>query len=238
MPSYELVIFDMAGTTVRDQNEVQTCFLQAAKNTDVQTTADQILGMMGWSKRLVFETLLTEQLGGDSVELQSRVDAAYDEFRKVLEHHYQTANVVPTDGALECFDWLRAQGIAICLTTGFYRVVTDIILGRLGWDEGLDDQYVGTQDTIVQASVCSEDVPEGRPAPHMIQRAMKLMGVTDPKQVVKVGDTPSDLQAGDRAAVGLNLGVTNGTHTIEQLQPHPHDALIGSLHELKERISG
>jgi phosphonatase-like hydrolase len=238
MPDYQLVVFDMAGTTVRDQNEVETCFLQAAKNADVRTNAEQILAMMGWSKRLVFETLLKAQLGPDAPDLDARVDAAYDEFRRVLENHYNTAEVVPADGALECFDWLHSQNIAIALTTGFYRVVTDIILARLGWDQGLDAQYVGTKESLIQASICSEDVSKGRPAPDMLHRAMKLTGVTDPQRVIKIGDTPSDLQAGHNAGVGLNLGVTNGTHTAEQLKLHPHDRLIASLHELKPLIAG
>ncbi|HBR00173.1 MAG TPA: phosphatase, partial [Cyanobacteria bacterium UBA11691] len=32
-PNVELVIFDMAGTTVKDNNEVQNCFFVAAEQT-------------------------------------------------------------------------------------------------------------------------------------------------------------------------------------------------------------
>ena len=236
MGKVELAVLDMAGTTVRDQGEVEACFLDAAEQSGVEASRDRIVAMMGWSKRRVFEALLTAQLGADAVDLTARIDAAYAEFRRILEHHYATAPVVPADGCLECFDWLRRRGIAIALTTGFYRKVTDLILRRLGWDQGLDERRVGTRDSLIQVSVTSDEVAHGRPAPDMIRRAMELTGVADPSRVVKVGDTPSDLQAGVAAECGLTLGVTKGTHTAEQLAEHPNDGLIGSLHELPERI--
>jgi phosphoglycolate phosphatase-like HAD superfamily hydrolase len=61
---------------------------------------------------------------------------------------------------------------------------------------------------------------------------MQLTGVKNPKAVVNIGDTPSDLLSGRAAGVALNLGVINGTHTREQLAEHPHDKLLGSLAEL------
>lgn len=130
------------------------------------------------------------------------------------------------------FAYLHNRGIAIALTTGFYRVVTDIILEKLGWLAGLDDRRVGTADSLLQVSIASDEVAHGRPYPHMIERAMNLLGVTDPKAVVNIGDTPSDLQSGRAAGVALNLGLTNGTHSQEQLAAHPHDLLLGSLREL------
>ena len=232
-PDVRLVVFDMAGTTVADQGEVQSCFLQAAQSTGLRTSREHILSMMGWSKRRVFETLWTAQSGHNTAELESHTERSYAEFRRILEQHYTTAPVQPTEGCLECFQWLRSNSIPIALTTGFYRKVADIILHRLGWDEGLDAEHVGTRDTIIQASICSDEVAQGRPAPDMIHRAMALLGVTDVRCVVKIGDTPSDLQAGKNAGCGLTLAVTNGTHAAEQLNAHPNDGLLSSLHELR-----
>ena len=231
-----LVVFDMAGTTVRDREEVQSCFLQAAERTGLETSAQEVLPMMGFSKRLVFERLWTRHLGSDPKELQSRVEASYQEFRTVLESHYRTAEVVPTEGCLDCFESLRSEGIPIALTTGFYRTVTDIILGRLGWDQGLDDRRVGTAETVIQASVCSDEVPLGRPAPDMIRKVMDLLGVSDVTGVVKIGDTPVDLEAGKNARCGLTLAITNGTHTADQLSPCANDGLLESLKELADRL--
>ena len=232
----ELIVFDMAGTTIHDTGEVRDCFQAAAAETDLQVTPERILSMMGWSKRLVFETLWIECLGGDHPELEPRIDSSYDAFRRILENHYQTNSVKPTQGCLECFEWLHEHNIKIALTTGFYRRVADIILKRVGWEIGLDEKYVGTPDSIIQASVTSDAVQNGRPAPDMIQKAMSLLDITDPKRVVKIGDTPSDLQAGKNAGCLLSLAVTNGSHSRTQLESEPNDGLLGSLAELKDSL--
>lgn len=234
MSNCDLVIFDMAGTTIHDAGEVRMCFQAAAEETELQVTPEKILSMMGWSKRLVFKTLWTESLGSDHPELESRIESSYGAFRRILEHHYETTPVRPTDGCLDCFQWLHENGIKIALTTGFYRRVTDIILSRLGWDAGLDENYIGDSDFIIQASVTSDMVENGRPAPNMIQKAMSLLNVTDPQRVVKIGDTPSDLQAGKNAGCWLSLGVTNGSHSRSELEAEPNDGLLGSLVELKD----
>ncbi|RCR68492.1 HAD family hydrolase [Larkinella punicea] len=238
MKAFQLVVFDMAGTTVRDQHEVEHCFAQAASQTDLIVSDERILAMQGLSKRFVFETLWKEQLGQPSPSaLTAKVDHSYQLFTEILENHYRTQPVVPTEGCLETFDFLRKNGIKIALTTGFYRKVTDIILEKLGWLTGLDEQYVGNSQTVIQASIASDEVEHGRPQPLMIQKAMRLLGVSDPKSVVNVGDTPSDLQSGRAAGVALNLGVVNGTHTRAQLEAYPHDQLLGSLGDLPTLLS-
>lgn len=232
MSAIQLVVFDMAGTTVTDHHEVERCFAEAAAQTGLTVSDERILAMQGLSKRHVFETLWKEQLGADSPEVPIHVDVSYDVFRDVLETHYRRQGATPTEGCLDTFATLHERGIKIALTTGFYRVVTDIILEKLGWLDGLNDQRIGTADSLIQLSIASDEVAQGRPQPLMIQRAMQLLNVSDPKQVVNIGDTPSDLLSGQAAGVALNLGLTNGTHTSSQLEAYPHDKLLGSLREL------
>lgn len=232
MQSIELVVFDMAGTTVTDHHEVERCFAQAAVETGLIVSDDRILAMQGLAKRYVFETLWKEQLGERHPDIRRQTDVSYAAFRGILEHHYQTNGATPTEGCLETFAYLRERGIAIALTTGFYRVVTDIILAKLGWLDGLNNQRIGAADSLIQASIASDEVERGRPYPHLIERAMHLLGVTNPKAVVNIGDTPSDLLSGRAAGVALNLGVTNGTHSADQLDAYPHDYLLGSLAEM------
>lgn len=238
MQPIELVVFDMAGTTVTDHHEVERCFAVAAAQTGLIVTDERILAMQGLSKRHVFETLWKEQLGSNDPGVEWQVNLSYDAFRAVLENHYQTQGATPTEGCLETFTWLHEQGIAIALTTGFYRIVTDIILDKLGWLAGLNEQRVGTAESLIQVSIASDEVEKGRPHPQMIEKAMRTLGISNPKAVVNIGDTPSDLLSGRSAGVGLNLAVTNGTHFRQQLEPHPHDKLLGSLAELPSVITG
>lgn len=238
MPTIQLVVCDMAGTTVRDENEVQDCFQKAAAETHLNAPEDRVTAMMGWSKKLVFQTLWGEQLGENHPDYFSQVETSFAAFKTVLEEHYQTQPVRPTEGCLELFDWLKSQNIKIALTTGFYRDVTNIILHRLGWDLGLNDQYVGSSSSTIQASVTPSEIfqQEGRPAPFMLQKAMYRLGITDPKTVVSIGDTPSDIASGLNANCLCSFGVTNGTHTRKQLSQYPNDGLLDSLYDLKEKI--
>ena len=233
-PSLRLVVFDMAGTTVRDNNEVLHCFAEACAQVGIAAPSSRLNALMGVSKLEVFQLLWREQLGAgaDPDEIVQNAHRSFQSFREILENHYRTHDVAPTDGTLEVFDWLHAHGVKIALNTGFYRTVTDIILNKLGWLAGLDSNYVGGVGSVIQFSVASDEVPQGRPAPFMIQKAMTVFGIDDPKQVVKVGDTPVDLAEGRNAGCALSLAVTNGTHTKADLEALDNDGLLQSLREL------
>ena len=147
-----------------------------------------------------------------------------------------TNNIFPTDGCIEIFEYLKHKNVKVALTTGFYRKVTNIILDKLGWLDGLNDQYVGNKNTIIQASISSDEVLKGRPEPLMIHKAMSLLGVHDGMKVINIGDTPSDLKSGIRAGCRMSLGVTNGTHTRQQLSVHRNDGFLSKVSDLKQFI--
>lgn len=239
MSPIQLAVFDMAGTTVRDNNEVFGCFMKATEKHNLKVERDRLNYMMGWAKKRVFQTLWAEQIGQEHPDYESLVESSYEEFKRVLENHYRTQPVQPTEGCLDLFTWLKAQNIKIALNTGFYRQVTDIILQRLGWERGLDSEYVGSSESIIQVSVTPSEIynNEGRPAPYMIQKAMYKLGIKDPQKVIVVGDTPSDIEAGVNANCYWSLGVTNGTHTKEQLETSPHNGLLNSIADLQLMIA-
>ena len=233
----ELVIFDMAGTTVRDKKEVETCFAKALKRSGLNISEERILALQGWAKSRVFHLLWAEQIGDDHPEFEEKAETSYTLFRKILENHYKEHPVVPQPFAEEVLMWLKDNNIKTALTTGFYREVTDILLKQLGWSKGLNEKYMGGEDSIIDLSICSDDVEKGRPAPDMIQLAMEKLQVSDKSKIVNVGDTPSDLQSAEAARVGLSVGVLNGTHSKNQLESLTHDVLINDLSGLKEFIS-
>jgi phosphonatase-like hydrolase len=242
MTAIDLVVMDMAGTTVTDHHDVERCFAAAARQTGLSVTDERVLAMQGLAKRYVFETLWTEQLGDGHADIPARVDGSYRMFTHVLENHYLTHGATPTDGCLDTLHFLREHNIPVVLTTGFYRLVTDIILDKLGWLDGLEPDPRGGRlsarpHALIRASVTSDEVERGRPYPFLIERAMLLTGVTNPRRVCNVGDTPSDLLSARAAGCRLNLGLTNGTHSRAQLDVHPHDALPASLAGLPALLS-
>lgn len=232
----QLVVFDMAGTTVRDNDEVLLCFAEACKSEGLTANNQRLNALMGVSKLEVFKILWREQLGDESSQntIEEKAAHSFLTFKEILESYYHNAEIEPTQGALEVFHWLKQRDIKIALNTGFYRAVTDIILNKLGWLAGLDTEYKGGVGTTIDYSVSSEDVPMGRPEPYMIQKAMAVFGITDPSLVIKIGDTPVDLLEGKKAGCAASLAVINGTHSKEELEVLENDGLLLSLNELPE----
>lgn len=108
----------------------------------------------------------------------------------------------------------------MALNTGFDGAITSLVIDALGWRHRVD------------AVVCGDDVPEGRPAPYLIFQAMKRTTTRSVARVMNVGDTVLDLQAGQNAGVAFNIGVLSGAHSIGQLESQPHTHLLGSVAEL------
>jgi phosphonatase-like hydrolase len=232
MNELKMVVFDMAGTTVRDEHEVEDCFAAAAAECGINMTESEIKSVQGWSKRFVFESYWKKHIPENTPEFNEKVEWSYQKFKEILEDHYRTNPVYPTEGCLETFEWLKKNKVHVALSTGFYRKVTNIILNKLGWLEGLDDTYKNVNNNaIIDFSIASDEVSEGRPAPDMILACMNAFQIDDPKKVIAIGDTPSDIQAGHAASCLRTVALTNGTHTEEQLIAFKPNILLNSLTE-------
>jgi phosphonatase-like hydrolase len=218
----ELVVFDMAGTTVRDDDAVNDCLRQALAPF-ASVSRSEVNTVMGYPKRVAIrDLLLLKAPRGEDVSA-GLVESIHDDFLARMIRFYETApGVEPMPHAVEVFSQLKAAGVKLALDTGFSRLIVEAILSRLGW--------AGTG--LLNATVASDEVPRGRPHADLIVKAMALTGVTESRRVAKVGDTPSDLLEGVAAGCGWVIGVTNGTHAREQLAVHPHTHLIGDLSEL------
>lgn len=216
----------MAGTTVRDDDAVNNCLRQALAANSVPVTRSEVNEVMGLAKPLAIRKLLEHKSNGHSVA-ERRIMTIHNDFLQRMLHHYQTSpSVEPMPHTMDAFAQLKVEGLRIALDTGFSRIIVDAILDRLGWRES----------GLLDATVASDEVARGRPEPDLVFKAMELTGVTAPQAVAKVGDTPSDLQEGSAAGSGLVIGVTNGSHTIQELQPHPHTHLISNLSQLPELV--
>ncbi len=218
---FDLIVLDMAGTTVRDNDAVNYCLQQALMGYGYRANREQINRVMGMPKPLAIRTLLG-QLGGNSQD-EVQVSRIHDDFLQAMVLHYrQHPDVGEIPGAAEVLLSLRRMGLKTALDTGFSRPIAQTILERLRW----------LNSGLLDATVTSDEVAQGRPYPDLILRAMSLTGVTDAARVIKVGDTPSDLLQGKAAGCGLVVGVTYGSHTAAELEVHPHTHLIDDIRQL------
>ncbi len=230
----KMVVFDMAGTTLVDNHEVEACFAKAAKESGLIVSDERILAIQGWAKRFVFEMLWEEQIGKDHPQYLQNVERSFQLFKDILEEYYTFQPIHPTEGAIELFEILKLNKVKIVLTTGFYRKVTDIILARLGWNYNLNEHRIGDEQSIIDQSISSDEVENGRPFPDLVVKAMQTWGIDDAKNVICIGDTPSDLGCGTSAGCMYAFGVTNGTHTEEQLSNYANNGLWPSLVAFKD----
>src|SRR5262249_51923989 len=122
-----LAVFDMAGTTVRDDDAVNIC-LRGALESAAAVTRDDVNRVMGIRKPWATRTLLLEPLAPSAVT-EERVMAIHDDFlRRMIEHYRTSPTVEPMPDTLETFSALQRDGVRIALDTGFSRDIVDVIL--------------------------------------------------------------------------------------------------------------
>lgn len=225
--SIELVVFDIAGTTVRDKGSVADAFMEAAASFGVQVPLEEVNKVMGFRKKEAIRILLDKFYLERKEDIEVLIEKIHDAFtRSMIQFYEQDTTLAPLPYVEATFAWLKARGIKIALNTGFTRPITDAILKRLEWDKQ------GVLDMVIT----SDEVPEGRPHPYMIAAIMEQLGVSDPGQVAKVGDTEVDVEEGRNAACGLVVSVTTGAYTRSQLEQYKPDTIIDSLAEFPPLI--
>jgi phosphonatase-like hydrolase len=215
----ELVVFDMAGTTVFDGDAVNGCLAAALSAAGVSTTRDEINAVMGLPKPIAIQQVLESH----NVSEELDAEAIHSEFvSRMLAFYLEDPSVREVPGTTRLFLALKLHHVKVALDTGFSRDIASAILERLGWN----------RNDLLDATVTSDEVENGRPYPDLIYRAMELTDTADASNVMKVGDTPSDLLEGTNAGCGWVVGVTNGSHSVEELECYPHTHLLPDVTHL------
>ncbi len=109
---------------------------------------------------------------------------------------------VVIDGVAETVARLRKRGIKIGSTTGYTRAMLDRIL-----------QPAAEQGYAPDCAITPDDVGAGRPHPWMIYANAIRLQVEPLEAIVKIGDTPVDIEEGLRARV-WTIGVARTGNMI------------------------
>ena len=221
----ELVVLDMAGTTVDEHGDVYRALEEAVKQTGATVSAEDLQTWMGADKTEAIAALM--ELGGIPADPLT-VKLQFDAFRGILAEAYAANPPVALPGVEDALKELKARGIKVGLTTGFSRDVAAPILSKLGWGIG--------EGELLDAVVTSDEVAAGRPAPYLIHHVMEATGVHNVSHVIAGGDTVVDLLAAHHAGV-KPLGVLTGALGREQLEAHPHEWVLEGVKDLPSVIS-
>lgn len=218
----KLAVFDIAGTTLHDEANVAKVLQQAIQLAGVQVSLEEVNEVMGYAKPFAIRYLLQQKNDVRHADDQF-IDQLHTHFVENMKAHYATdTSVREKQGVSAVFTALRQKGIKVALDTGFDRDITNVILQRTGWQE----------QGLIDAVATSDEVPHGRPYPYMIYRIMETLGVRSIEEVMKVGDTISDLEEGTNAGCRYVVGVTTGAYSKGELAKGPHTHLVASLDEL------
>ena len=224
----KLVVFDMAGTTVEDKDNVHASLIHAFKKFDYNILREDANKVMGIPKPVAIEQLLKNDFGIKAPKLNDLVVKIHQEFLKDMISFYKTdSSVKAKENAEAIFQLLKEKKIKVGIDTGFSRDIADTIIKRLGW----------TKNQLIDFSVTSDEVKNGRPHPDMIFEAMKIAGIKSAQEVAKVGDTISDLKEGTSAGCKFVIGITTGAYTRKELAKEKHTHLIDDLMEVTEIVS-
>lgn len=218
----ELVVFDMAGTTVDEDNVVYKTVQKVINDEGFNVSLEEVLKYAaGKEKHQAISDVLRACTPLTDINLVA--DVAFSKFKIALKNAYHTLEIKTFEGTEQLFKDLRKNQIKVVLNTGYDAKTANLLLKKLNWTVG----------ETVDGLVTADDVENGRPGPEMILLAMKNTGVMDAEKVLKVGDSAIDIEEGKNANCGITAGVLTGAQNRNQIQEANPTYIIESLNELR-----
>ncbi len=188
----QAVVFDWAGTVVDHGCRAPAAALERLFAANgVPLTAQEARHAMGLLKRDQIREILSLPRVSEAFGpwREADVERLFREFIPMqIECVAEFSAVIP--GVAGVVDDLRVKGMRIGSTTGYTRAMLEPVRARAA-SEGYEPEFTITPD----------ETAAGRPKPWMIFENMKRFDVYPPRAVVKVGDTPSDIEEARNAGV-------------------------------------
>jgi len=208
------VVFDWAGTTV-DYGCFAPVkgFVDGFKSIGVDITnemARKPMGLLKIDHTRAIAAMLPEPI------TEEQILQAYEVFEKTLfaniEQHCDIKDYV-----VETVAALRGQGIRIGSTTGYTSKMIERVIPKAAEQGYSPDFYIAPDQTA-----------KGRPYPYMIWNNLMQFGIADPREVVKIGDTTTDIEEGKNAdcwTVGVIMGSSELGLTRDEVIALPSNEL-------------
>ncbi len=218
----QVVVMDMAGTTVADDGLVVEAFEAAATAAGLPTGGAErenarqyVLDTMGQSKIVVFRALF----GDESVAQQANT-AFEDAYAALID----SGSATPIDGAAEAITRLRDAGVKVALTTGFSSATQGKLLAALGWQ------------SLADLALAPGDGVRGRPYPDLVLTSLMRLNADGVRNVAVIGDTASDVETALRAGAAIAAGTLTGAHNADQLRDAGATHVVGSPAEFADLV--
>jgi phosphonatase-like hydrolase len=217
MKNIELLVLDMAGTTINEDNVVYKTLTNAVNDYGYEVTLEKVLSSCAGMEKLEAITSLLKEIGGNEED----APAIFENFSDQLKEAYQNLDVKPINGVENFLLKMRSQDKKIVLNTGYTSEIAQQLLDKLGWKENIH----------FDALITADDVSESRPSPEMILLAMKKFNINQPEKVLKAGDSVIDIEEGKNAHCGLTIAVLSGAQSKSELEKSNPDYIFNTISE-------
>lgn len=235
----QAVIFDWAGTTVDFGSVAPARTLQKLfGDLGITLTEPETRRDMGLPKKEHIRAILALPRIRDAwrdirgrTPNDSEVDELYAQFVPMqLACLGEHSAIIP--GVIETVSLLRRNELKIGSTTGYTRAMLNLLLAQSA-----------TSGYAPDCSVSPDDVRAGRPHPFMIYECAVKLHVYPSPAIVKVGDTPADIQEGLNAGcwsvgvAGTGNGIGLSFAQFQQLSSSERDTRLAEA-RAELRIAG
>jgi HAD superfamily hydrolase (TIGR01549 family) len=214
-PRYAAVLFDIDGTLV-DSNYLHVdAWARALEEVGHPVPAWRIHRAIGMDSAKLMEILLGDDL-----------DRLGDEAKERHSTHYQreAERLRSFDRAQELLRELAGRGVKVVLATSAPQEEFEVL------------QKVLQVDDAIAEYTTAEDVSTAKPAPDVVQMALKKAGV-GPEQALMVGDAAWDMQAAKKAGVA-GIGVRTGGIGPGELEDAGAIAVYDDVAQLLSELDG
>jgi phosphonatase-like hydrolase len=214
-----MLVCDMAGTVIKEKGIVYDALFKTIRLINPNLLRSDINEFYGCKKSDVISYFVDKQKMNSPEVVMSNLNSEFNYYLK--KEYTENPNVKLIDPNIPyLFNSLRYHGVKICLNTGYDKVIQELLIDKFDLTKCIDD-YISSQEVKI-----------GRPNPDMINKLMERNNLKDPKSVIKIGDTISDILEGKN--VGCNtVGVLSGSSTKSILHKYNPDFIIDSIMDLK-----
>ena len=217
MKNIELLVLDMAGTTIDEDNVVYKTLTNAVTDYGYEVSLDKVLSTCAGMEKLEAITSLLREINGNEED----APAIFENFSSQLKESYRNLEVKPINGTEDFLLKMKAKNKKIVLNTGYTSEIAHQLLNKLNWMENVH----------FDALITADDVSESRPSPEMIHLAMKKFNITEADKVLKAGDSVIDVEEGKNAGCGLTIAVLSGAQSRTELEKAEPDYILKTISE-------
>lgn len=211
-----LIIFDLDGTllnTLEDLTDSLNAVLAAHGLPEHSKQA--VKGFVGNGVRKLIERAVS---GGENNPL---FETVLDENKAYYREHMDI-KTAPYPGVLRALKKLKTAGYITAIASNKYDAAT----------QGLKEKFFSE---TIDAALGDGVVATKKPQPEIIFELMHRLRVSDPKNVLYVGDSDVDIQTAANAGIGC-ISVCWGFRTAKFLKEHKAQILIDRAGKLPEAV--